>query len=88
MKKIGELLGAVFLGGGLVYLGYLVLTEGAVTGGGRRGGLIRLVINGLVDALGQTPAGVVLVGLGVVVGGFLLYGAVTGTGEDDEDDEE
>ncbi len=82
MNKIGSILGALAFMGGLIYLGVMAFS-GDLSGGGRRGRLLVSIVNAIAGAIGHTATGALLVGVGVLGGGYMLVSAIRGDDEED-----
>ncbi len=77
MYKLYSIIGALAFGGGLTYLGWLIFSGTPSTSGSRRGRMFMQAQDWLIETLGTTGAGGLLMGVGILGGLYFLKNAIT-----------
>ncbi|WGI23168.1 hypothetical protein [Amylibacter sp. IMCC11727] len=80
-RLLSTLAGFAF-GAAFVLIGYFLWINDPMVVGGRKGRLFMSIQNWLIETIGMTPSGVLLIGLGLCGGGYAIYSAVFVEDED------
>jgi len=83
LSKFTGAVGAIAFGGAFIYIGYLLYSGNPIESVSRKGRLFMQAQNWLVETLGMSNAGLLLIAVGVVVGGYFFRSALL----DSDDDE-
>lgn len=81
-SKIISAIAAIAFGGAFTYFGYLLFVGTPATSGTRRGQTFMSIQNFLIDNLGMTTSGILLMAIGLLGGAYGLFSAFTSS--DDE----
>ncbi|WP_208352445.1 hypothetical protein [Pseudaestuariivita rosea] len=84
LYRIYSLIGAIVLGGSLGYLGFLLFSGTPAQTGNRRAQLFMDAQNWLIEQLGMTNAGLLLMGLGAVIGLYFVWSALFSKHDDEK----
>ena len=82
LTKITGIMGAIALGSAFTYIGYFLYIGDPLEAGTRKGRAFMQVQNWLIENLGMSNSGLLLMAVGVVGGGLALRAALL-----DSDDE-
>ena len=81
-NKLMGVIAGVALGGAFGSIGYFLYINDPIKVGGRKGRAFMEIQDWLIGTLGTSQSGLLLMGLGLVLGGYAVYTSLT-----DKDDE-
>lgn len=80
-SKLLSAIAAISFGGALTLIGYLIYSGSPLESGSRKSRLFMQAQNWLIENLGMSGAGLLMMAIGVFGGAYALYSAVS---DDDE----